>query len=77
MYLFIISFSPFYFKIVATNFSNRFVWGLGMKLVAKSDMSTGNNTYCSHVIASHDIKYIYIYIISFLFHIHHKKKNIF
>ena len=34
----------------ATNMHKRFSWGLGMQVVAKSDQSTGNPTYCSFAI---------------------------
>ena len=30
-----------------------------MRLVQKSDISTGNGTYCSQVIVSHDIKFVF------------------
>ena len=33
----------------------RFGWGLGMQYVAKSDLSTGNTTFASHVLKSHDL----------------------
>lgn len=36
----------------ATNTSRRFQWGLGMSLVCKSDLSTGNKDYASYVIKS-------------------------
>ena len=39
----------------ATNTSRRFVWGLGMSQVAKSDLSTGNKDYASYVIKSNDL----------------------
>ncbi len=34
---------------------NRFAWGLGMQLVAKSDQSTGNSTFASYVLRSNDL----------------------
>ena len=33
----------------------RFGWGLGMQYVAKSDLSTGNTTFASHVLKSNDL----------------------
>lgn len=33
----------------------RFGWGLGMQYVAKSDLSTGNTTFASHVLESNDL----------------------
>ncbi|CAM6102953.1 unnamed protein product [Calypogeia fissa] len=39
----------------ASNAWRRFSWGLGMNLVAKSDQSTGNQTYCSYVIQSNEL----------------------
>lgn len=42
----------------ATNTSRRFIWGLGMKLVAKSDMTTGNKDYCSFVLTSGTITFV-------------------
>lgn len=39
----------------ATNTYKRFQHGLGMTLVAKSDQSTGNSTYASYVLQSHDL----------------------
>eukprot|EP00246_Nothoceros_aenigmaticus_P018528 TRINITY_DN971_c0_g1_i1.p1 TRINITY_DN971_c0_g1~~TRINITY_DN971_c0_g1_i1.p1 ORF type:complete len:426 (-),score=71.17 TRINITY_DN971_c0_g1_i1:274-1551(-) len=39
----------------ATNTWKRFGWGLGMHLVAKSDQSTGNQTYASYVLQSHEL----------------------
>lgn len=39
----------------ASNTWRRFSWGLGMNLVAKSDQSTGNQTYCSYVVQSNDL----------------------
>ena len=43
----------------ATQSSHRFTWGMGMPLVAKSDMSTGNTTYCSHVLKSDEIVFVF------------------
>eukprot|EP00249_Psilotum_nudum_P024632 c29244_g1_i1 orf=620-1957(+) len=39
----------------ACNTWRRFSWGLGMNLVAKSDQTTGNQTYCSYVIQSSEL----------------------
>lgn len=33
----------------------RFSWGLGMTVVAKSDLSTGNSLFASYVLQSHDL----------------------
>lgn len=38
---------------------NRFRWGLGMNLVAKSDQSTGNQLYASYVCQSGEVKFIF------------------
>lgn len=43
----------------ATNVSKRFLWGLGMRHVAKSDLSTGNLHYASHVMKSNDIVFAF------------------
>lgn len=43
----------------ATNVSNRFLWGLGMKFVAKSDQSTGNTQYTSRVLKSKDLVFTF------------------
>lgn len=43
----------------ATNISRRFSWGLGMQIVAKSDQSTGNQTYASYVIRSGNVKFMF------------------
>jgi len=43
----------------ATNTAARFSWGLGMPLVAKSDQSTGNLTYASYVLKSHDLVFTF------------------
>lgn len=34
---------------------HRFSWGLGMRVVAKSDLSTGNNVFASYVLQSNDL----------------------
>lgn len=38
-----------------TSTQRRFGWGLGMQLVAKSDLSTGNTTFASYVLRSNDL----------------------
>lgn len=43
----------------ATCTYQRFSWGLGMPLVAKSDLTTGNITYSSYVIKSNDLVFIF------------------
>lgn len=43
----------------ATQASHRFTWGMGMPLVARSDITTGNNTYASHVIKSGEIVFMF------------------
>lgn len=43
----------------ALNVSRRWALALGMALVAKSDQSTGNSTYASYVMQSHDIKLVF------------------
>ncbi|KAF0708855.1 hypothetical protein As57867_006173, partial [Aphanomyces stellatus] len=40
----------------ATNVSKRFGWAAGLKLVAKSDQSTGNHAYSSYVMQSGELK---------------------
>ncbi|CAM9725002.1 unnamed protein product, partial [Ectocarpus sp. 8 AP-2014] len=42
----------------ATAAASRFVWGLGMKLVAKSDQSTGNAQHASYVVQSNDLRFV-------------------
>lgn len=37
----------------------RFQWGLGMQLVAKSDMSTGNQQYASYVLQSNELVFAF------------------
>ncbi|CAK4072865.1 unnamed protein product [Aphanomyces euteiches] len=39
----------------ATNVSKRFGWAAGLKLVAKSDQSTGNHAYASYVLQSGEL----------------------
>lgn len=48
-----------YYCTDATNVSKRFSWGLGMQLVAKSDLSTGNNVYASYVVQSNDLTFVF------------------
>ncbi|CAI7866405.1 unnamed protein product [Closterium sp. NIES-53] len=43
----------------ATSTSGRFSWGLGMPLVAKSDLTTGNQTYCSYALKSNDLVFVF------------------
>ncbi|XP_054798014.1 4-hydroxyphenylpyruvate dioxygenase-like [Prosopis cineraria] len=43
----------------ATNTARRFSWGLGMPLVAKSDLSTGNFTHASYLIRSGDLSFVF------------------
>lgn len=43
----------------ATNTSRRFSWGLGMPLVAKSDLSTGNSAHASYLLRSGDLSFVF------------------
>ncbi|XP_030462851.2 4-hydroxyphenylpyruvate dioxygenase-like [Syzygium oleosum] len=43
----------------ATNASRRFSWGLGMPVVAKSDLSTGNATHASYLCRSGDLCFLF------------------
>ncbi|KAK4787257.1 hypothetical protein SAY86_011090 [Trapa natans] len=43
----------------ATNAARRFSWGLGMPLVAKSDLSTGNPVHASYLCRSGDIIFLF------------------
>ncbi|KAJ8749314.1 hypothetical protein K2173_018797 [Erythroxylum novogranatense] len=43
----------------ATNTARRFSWGLGMPLVAKSDLSTGNHTHASYLLRSGDLCFLF------------------
>ncbi|KAI4305947.1 hypothetical protein L6164_029272 [Bauhinia variegata] len=43
----------------ATNTSRRFSWGLGMPIVAKSDLSTGNGTHASYLLRSGDLCFLF------------------
>jgi len=48
-----------YFCSDASNVAKRFGWGLGMQLVAKSDLSTGNKEYASYAMQSGHITFIF------------------
>ncbi|XVF81691.1 hypothetical protein PTKIN_Ptkin15bG0175700 [Pterospermum kingtungense] len=43
----------------ATNAARRFSWGLGMRFVAKSDLSTGNLTHASCLLRSGDLNFLF------------------
>ncbi|XP_028788320.1 LOW QUALITY PROTEIN: 4-hydroxyphenylpyruvate dioxygenase-like [Neltuma alba] len=43
----------------ATNTARRFSWGLGMPLVAKSDLSTGNLAHASYLLRSGDLSFVF------------------
>ncbi|CAI5970437.1 unnamed protein product [Closterium sp. NIES-65] len=43
----------------ATNTYGRFSWGLGLPLVAKSDQTTGNHTFCSFVLKAEDLALVF------------------
>ncbi|GMH12510.1 hypothetical protein Nepgr_014351 [Nepenthes gracilis] len=43
----------------ATNCSRRFSWGLGMPIVAKSDLSTGNPVHASYLLRSGDLRFLF------------------
>nr|O23920.1 RecName: Full=4-hydroxyphenylpyruvate dioxygenase; AltName: Full=4-hydroxyphenylpyruvic acid oxidase; Short=4HPPD; Short=HPD; Short=HPPDase [Daucus carota]AAC49815.1 4-hydroxyphenylpyruvate dioxygenase [Daucus carota] len=43
----------------ATNTSRRFSWGLGMPLVAKSDLSTGNSVHASYLVRSANLSFVF------------------
>jgi 4-hydroxyphenylpyruvate dioxygenase len=43
----------------ATQASRRFSWGLGLPLVGKSDVTTGNTHFSSHVLKGNDITFIF------------------
>ncbi|XP_059450009.1 4-hydroxyphenylpyruvate dioxygenase [Corylus avellana] len=43
----------------ATNTARRFSWGLGMPIVAKSDLSTGNLTHASYLIRSGNLCFLF------------------
>ncbi|KAK1388739.1 4-hydroxyphenylpyruvate dioxygenase [Heracleum sosnowskyi] len=43
----------------ATNTCRRFSWGLGMPVVAKSDLSTGNSVHASYLIRSGQLNFVF------------------
>ena len=43
----------------ATNTCRRFQQGLGMNVVAKSDLSTGNQLCASYVLQTHNMRFIF------------------
>ena len=43
----------------ATFAYKRFLYGLGMELISKSDFSTGNNIHCSYLLQSGDVKMLF------------------
>nr|DAD43730.1 TPA_asm: hypothetical protein HUJ06_001960 [Nelumbo nucifera] len=43
----------------ATNSARRFSWGLGMPIVAKSDLSTGNLVHASYLLRSGDLDFLF------------------
>lgn len=43
----------------ATFAYKRFLYGLGMELISKSDFSTGNNVHCSYLLQSGDVKMLF------------------
>ncbi|KAI3457687.1 hypothetical protein Pfo_014350 [Paulownia fortunei] len=43
----------------ATNTAKRFSWGLGMPLVAKSDLSTGNSAHASYLLRSGQLNFLF------------------
>lgn len=43
----------------AENTYRRFLWGLGMRLVAKSDLTTGNARFASFVLQSHELQLVF------------------
>ncbi|OAY57333.1 4-hydroxyphenylpyruvate dioxygenase [Manihot esculenta] len=43
----------------ASNTARRFSWGLGMPIVAKSDLSTGNVTHASYLLRSGDLNFLF------------------
>ncbi|XP_027171087.1 4-hydroxyphenylpyruvate dioxygenase [Coffea eugenioides] len=43
----------------ATNTCRRFSWGLGMPIVVKSDLSTGNSVHASYLLRSGDLKFLF------------------
>lgn len=43
----------------ATNLSRRFSWGLGMPIIAKSDLSTGNSVHASYLLRSGNLNFLF------------------
>ncbi|OIW16305.1 hypothetical protein TanjilG_19021 [Lupinus angustifolius] len=43
----------------ATNVARRFSWGLGMPIVAKSDLSTGNYIHASYLLRSGNLNFVF------------------
>ncbi|KMT02472.1 hypothetical protein BVRB_9g204200 [Beta vulgaris subsp. vulgaris] len=43
----------------ATNVSRRFSWGLGIPIVAKSDLSTGNSVHASYLLRSYNLCFLF------------------
>ncbi|KAF5175717.1 4-hydroxyphenylpyruvate dioxygenase [Thalictrum thalictroides] len=43
----------------ATNSAHRFSWGLGMPIVAKSDLSTGNMVHASYLLCSGELNFLF------------------
>lgn len=43
----------------ATNAARRFSWGLGMPIVAKSDLSTGNTSHASYLLRSGEVSFLF------------------
>ncbi|GKC30965.1 4-hydroxyphenylpyruvate dioxygenase [Tanacetum coccineum] len=43
----------------ATNTARRFSWGLGMPIVSKSDLSTGNLTHASYLLTSGEVNFLF------------------
>ncbi|KAD7479664.1 hypothetical protein E3N88_02800 [Mikania micrantha] len=43
----------------ATNTARRFSWGLGMPIVKKSDLSTGNTTHASYLLRSGQLNFLF------------------
>ncbi|XP_020209855.1 4-hydroxyphenylpyruvate dioxygenase-like, partial [Cajanus cajan] len=43
----------------ATNAASRFSWGLGMPIIAKSDLSTGNQVHASYLLRSGDLSFLF------------------
>ncbi|KAF5207269.1 4-hydroxyphenylpyruvate dioxygenase [Thalictrum thalictroides] len=43
----------------ATNSAHRFSWGLGMPIVSKSDLSTGNMVHASYLLRSGELNFLF------------------